>query len=105
MKEKWTRNEAKNLLLILAGNTIYALAVTMFILPDHLITGGTTGLALFFYHQFGLPIQIFVSVFNLMMFLLGAAVLGKKFAVTTVVSTFYYPFILSVFQRFPSFWP
>ena len=102
MKEKWTRNEAKNLLLILAGNTIYALAVTMFILPDHFITGGTTGLVLFFYHQFGLPIQIFVSVFNLMMFLLGAAVLGKKFAVTTVVSTFYYPFILSVFQRFPT---
>lgn len=102
MKEKWTRNEAKNLLFILAGNTIYALAVTMFILPDHLITGGTTGLALFFYHQFGLPIQIFVSVFNLAMFLLGAAVLGKKFAVTTVVSTFYYPFILSVFQGFPA---
>ena len=42
----------KNLLYILAGNTIYALAVTLFILPDGLITGGTTGLALFFYHQF-----------------------------------------------------
>ena len=50
----------KNLLYILAGNTIYALAVTLFILPNGLITGGTTGLALFFYHQFGLPIQVFV---------------------------------------------
>ena len=72
------KEEMKNLLYILAGNTIYALAVTLFILPDGLITGGTTGLALFFYHQFGLPIQVFVSAFNVTMFVLGAIVLGKK---------------------------
>lgn len=36
------KEEMKNLLYILAGNTIYALAVTLFILPDGLITGGTT---------------------------------------------------------------
>ncbi len=95
------KEEMKNLLYILAGNTIYALAVTLFILPDGLITGGTTGLALFFYHQFGLPIQVFVSAFNVTMFVLGAIVLGKKFALTTIVSTFYYPFILSVFQNMP----
>lgn len=93
----------KNLLLVLLGNTIYAMAVTMFILPDGLITGGTTGLALVFYHQFGLPIQVFVSGFNIAMFLLGAAVLGKKFAFTTIVSTFYYPVILSMFQKIPAF--
>ena len=95
------KEEMKNLLYILAGNTIYALAVTLFILPDGLITGGTTGLALFFYHQFGLSIQVFVSAFNVTMFVLGAIVLGKKFALTTIVSTFYYPFILSVFQNMP----
>ncbi|MEG7530633.1 MAG: YitT family protein, partial [Hungatella sp.] len=84
----------KNILWILAGNTIYAMAITMFILPNGLITGGTTGIALFFYQSYGLPIQWFVSVFNVVMFLLGAAVLGRKFAWTTMVSTFYYPFIL-----------
>ena len=86
---------------ILAGNTAYALAVVMFILPGGLITGGTTGLALFFYHQLGIPIQAFVTVFNVTMFLVGAAVLGKTFALTTVISTFYYPLILSVFQKLP----
>ncbi len=91
----------KSILWILLGNTAYALAVTMFILPNGLITGGTTGLALFFYHQMGVPIQGFVTVFNVAMFLLGAVVLGKKFALTTVISTFYYPLILSVFQKIP----
>ena len=95
-------SNVKNILWILAGNTAYAMAVTMFILPNGLITGGTTGLALFFYHQFGLPIQAFVTVFNVAMFLVGAWVLGKRFALTTIISTFYYPFILSVFQRIPA---
>lgn len=90
--------QLKSIFWILVGNTMYALAITVFILPNGLITGGTTGLALFFYHQFGVPIQGFVTVFNVAMFVLGAAVLGKKFALTTVISTFYYPFILSVFQ-------
>ncbi len=96
---------AKNLLhllWILLGNAIYALAVTMFILPSGLITGGTTGLALFFFHQFGLPVTVFVSIFNVAMFLLGLWVLGKKLALTTLVSTFFYPFILGIFQRFPA---
>ena len=33
----------KNLCLILFGNTVYALAIVMFILPNDIITGGTTG--------------------------------------------------------------
>lgn len=90
-----------SLLWVLAGNTIYALAVVMFILPNGLITGGTTGLAMFFYNHVGIPVQVFVSVFNVVMFSLGALILGKKFALTTIVSTFFYPFILSVFQQIP----
>ncbi|QGU95377.1 DUF2179 domain-containing protein [Clostridium bovifaecis] len=89
----------KNIGLILVGNTIYALAVTAFILPSGLITGGTTGLALLFHNQFGIPIAVFVSVFNIAMFLLGALVLGKAFTLTTLISTFYYPFILGIFQK------
>lgn len=85
--------------LILFGNTLYALAVTAFILPNGLITGGTTGLALIFYHQFGIPVSIFVSVFNIAMFILGAIILGKAFALTTLISTFYFPFILGVFEK------
>jgi uncharacterized membrane-anchored protein YitT (DUF2179 family) len=89
----------KNISLIIAGNSIYALAVSAFILPSGLITGGTTGLALLFYHQFGIPVATFVSVFNIAMFILGAFVLGRAFAITTLISTFYYPFILGIFQK------
>lgn len=89
----------KKIPIILLGNTLYALAVALFILPNKLITGGTTGLALVFQHQLGIPVSIFVGVFNIVMFVLGGIVLGKSFALTTVISTFYYPFILSIFEK------
>lgn len=88
--------------MILLGNTVYALAIVMFILPNDMITGGTTGLGIAIHHYFGLPIHTFVLIFNTSMFLLGAAVLGMKFALTTLVSTFYYPVILGVFEQIPA---
>lgn len=92
----------KNVFLVLLGNTIYALGIAMFILPNKMITGGTTGLALTFSHYFQIPISLFVFGFNFIMFILGAIVLGKRFALTTLISTFYYPIILGVFQKVPA---
>lgn len=89
----------RNIIGILIGNTIYALAVLLFIVPNGLITGGSTGLAIAANHAFSLPITTFVSVFNFGMFVVGFLVLGKTFALTTLISTFYYPFILSVFEK------
>ncbi len=92
----------KNIIAVFIGNTIYALGVTMFILPNHMITGGSTGLALTFHHYLNIPISVFVFGFNLIMFLIGAAILGKHFAFTTLISTFYYPVILGVFEKVPA---
>ena len=84
--------------MVLAGNTLYALGVTLFLLPSGLITGGTTGLGLVAEHFFHVPLSTFVAVFNILMFLVGLLVLGKVFALTTAISSFYYPAILAVFQ-------
>lgn len=88
-----------DLITILVGNTIYALAVVLFILPNDLITGGTTGIALTMEHFFHIPVSGFVLIFNLCMFFLGAVVLGRKFAFTTIISTFYYPVVLALFEH------
>ncbi|WP_276833282.1 YitT family protein [Massilicoli timonensis] len=93
-------NQVKNIVGILAGNTLYALAVVLFIVPNELITGGTTGMGLLFEQVLGVPLTLFVSLFNIAMFLLGFWVLGKQFALTTLISSFYYPFILSILQGF-----
>lgn len=97
-RRKWMR-ELMRIGQIVLGNMMYAAAVVLFIVPNGLITGGTTGLALFASHTVGIPISLFVSAFNLTMFCLGAWILGKKFAVTTVISTVIYPVTLGVLER------
>lgn len=88
----------RNVLIVIFGNFIYAVGVVFFILPSGLITGGTTGIGLIMNHFTGLNISIFVGIFNIAMFLLGALILGKEFALTTLVSTIFYPLLLGILQ-------
>ncbi|MFR7591083.1 MAG: YitT family protein [Longibaculum sp.] len=94
-----TQKTIKNIIGVLIGNTLYALSVLLFIVPNGLITGGSTGLAIAANHVFQIPITLFVSIFNMGMFMIGWFILGKTFALTTLISTFYFPFILSVFEN------
>lgn len=93
------RNLGLDLLLVVLGNALYAFGVTAFLLPGGLITGGTTGIALFVRHCFPISISAFVLGFNVVMLLLGLAVLGRKFAATTVLSSLLYPVLLELWER------
>ena len=85
--------------IVILGNILYALAVRLFLMPAGLLTGGTTGIGLALNRAFGIPVSSFVLVFNVMMLLIGWKVMGRKFALTTIVSTFVYPIALGFFER------
>lgn len=89
----------RSTLSVLLGNFLYALTVTLFLVPSGLATGGTTGIALTIQHFFGLSISGFVLFFNVLMLLLGWIVLGRTFALTTLASTFLYPLFLALCER------
>ncbi len=93
------KKAAAQIAIILFGLTCYACGVVFFILPLDMIAAGTTGIALVAEHLWGIPLSGFVAVFNVLMFVIGWFVLGKKFALTTLVATFYYPFILDQIMR------
>lgn len=85
--------------IVILGNCLYAFGVAMFILPGGLITGGTTGIALFVNELTGVPVSAFVLLFNTLMFLVGLFVFGWKFAANTIVSTFSYPIALELITQ------
>lgn len=89
----------KKVLMIFFGNMLYSFAITFFILPSGLITGGTTGIALFVNYFTKLDISLFVLIFNIVMFIVGLLILGKEFALSTVLSSLFYPVLLSLSQR------
>lgn len=93
------KNRIVNLLLVLLGNTLYALSVKLFLLPAQLMSCGTTGIALVVNRMTGVPISVFILVFNIAMLALGWWALGRQFALTTVFSSLYYPVALEVLER------
>ena len=89
----------RDVIVVFLLNSVYALGITLFVTPVSLAIGGTTGLALFVQHYTDLSLSVFILIFNIAMFLWGWAMFGRKFALTTVVSTFAYPVSLGVFER------
>ena len=85
--------------IVTAGNLLYALTIKLVVLPTGLVMGGTTGLGLTANYLTGVPISAFVLAFNMVMLLLGLCVLGRRFAATTLLSSFIYPLALEFWQR------
>ena len=90
------QNRMISLLMVILGNILYTFTVKLFLLPANLISCGTTGLALVVSHQLNIPMTGFILVFNMVMLALGWVILGRKFAMTTVLSSILYPTILEV---------
>ena len=87
------------LLTVIIGNAMYAAVAVLFLLPSGLPTGGTTGIALLVHRLTGISVSMFVLGFNIVMLVVGLVFLGKKFALTTIVSTFTYPICLELFGQ------
>ena len=92
-------NRYLSLLLVILGNLLYTLSVKLFLLPANLISCGTTGLALVASHYLNIPMTGFILVFNMAMLAIGWMILGRKFAMTTILSSILYPTILELLNR------
>ena len=94
MKSKWFP-----VAMVIFGNIIYSLTIKLFLLPANLMSCGTTGIGLVLEHLFGVPLTAFIFIFNLIMLGIGWAVLGRKFAMTTILSSICYPVFLKILNR------
>lgn len=95
-----TTKEALKILMILIGNIIDAAGFVLFVSSTGLITGGTSGLGLFLSRQTHLPTSVFVFIINAAMLVVGFLLLGKHFALSTILSTFCYPIAMSLVEYF-----
>ncbi|HOE69912.1 MAG TPA: YitT family protein [Brevefilum sp.] len=73
--------------LILVGALIQAAALSLFLVPADLVSGGISGLAQLIHHYAEFPIGLMVFLGNIPLFILGWKHLGgPRFAIRTVVS-------------------
>ncbi|MDF2873655.1 MAG: putative 5xTM rane YitT family [Sporomusa sp.] len=81
VKRKWLRDY----LGIVLGTVITALALNIFLIPNKVAAGGTSGLATVLHHIFGLPVGMTMLALDIPMFLISVKVLGARFGVNTLL--------------------
>ena len=95
------RTLIKKLILILLGNFILAFGVNCFMVSTGIIMGGATGIGLAVNKFTGINLSYVVWVLNFILFFLGLFFMGKAFAMSIILSTFFYPLCLNVLERIP----
>jgi uncharacterized membrane-anchored protein YitT (DUF2179 family) len=87
----------RDYLLILAGATMQAVGLRIFLLPAQLASGGVTGTAMLINHFTNWPIGTMILVGNIPLFLLGWRFLGgKRFAMKTAVAVLAYALLVDI---------
>ncbi len=81
-------SEIRNGLYIVAGSVILALGIVLFLAPNKIATGGTPGMAILLSYLIDLPIGSLMLLINLPLLLIGGRMLGKAFAIRSVVAIF-----------------
>lgn len=86
-----------DMLLFVAGSSIYATSVSLFTAPNKIAPGGITGISTMLSYLFGTPIGTMVFLLNLPIFIWAIIDLGYKMVVKTIVATLFCSVAIDVF--------
>ena len=75
------------LLGTIVGSFIMAFAVSFFLLPNELSSGGFSGIATIFYYKLKIPMGVTIASLNIPLFLIGGYKIGKTFLFKSVIGT------------------
>lgn len=92
------------ILMILVGNIIDAFGFVIFVSASGLIMGGTSGVGLFIHRAIGVPTSTIVFLLNVTMLLVGLLAFGKRFALSTILSSFCYPIAMAIAENIVGDW-
>lgn len=92
-------HEVKDYFFISVGVMLYAIGVTLFMLPYGLTTGGVAGIATIVYYTTGVEVQVTYVAINATLLLVAIKTLGFKFIFKTIYAVAWMTFSLWLFQR------
>lgn len=93
----------KDYLLILIGSVLYAISTVLFIFPDGLLLGGTSGISVILESVLPFSPGTILMVINFSLIILAFVVLGKSMATKTLVGSVCTTVFIGVFEPLLSF--
>jgi len=78
-------NKVKRVLLVLLGSSVAAVGLQFFLLPNNLLDGGVTGIAIISAYLSGIPFGALLLLLNIPFVIVGYRKFGKDFAVYSTI--------------------
>lgn len=99
VSRKNSKQIAINVCLTVIGTTLLAFGTAIFVVPFDLVVGGMSGIAIAVNHLVpSLSVDLIITILTWSLFLLGTVILGKSFALQTLISTIIYPPCVTLFS-------
>lgn len=92
------KESMRDILYVVLGNIILAAGVSFFIVPNNILSGGVAGIAVAIAPVINISTTMIINGLTFILFIGGILVLGKNFAIKTLLSTILYPTFVSVFS-------
>lgn len=92
--------QIRMVLTIVTGSILMAISSIFFMAPMHIVSGGSTGVAIALNNLFQIPIDLTIAVMVWGLFILGYFLLGKRFTINTAIATVVYPIAVYILLRF-----
>ena len=89
-----------DILETLLGSFIMAIAVSLFLLPNELSSGGFSGIATIVYYIFKVPMGTTILALNIPLFLLATVKIGRRFLEKSIVGTISLSIFIDILDRF-----
>lgn len=89
------RKYFRRFLVLILGVTILALIYNLFLIPNNLVIGGTSGIAIILQNLFGINPNVFLYIVTFFLLIISYIFLGKKETMNTIVGSLLYPFMVS----------
>ena len=68
-----------SLLTTLVGIMLVAFAVSVFYVPNKIVSGGVSGVSTIIFYTLGIPTSVTYAIINVFLAIIGAFILGRKF--------------------------
>ncbi|MFZ2545254.1 MAG: YitT family protein [Candidatus Saccharimonadales bacterium] len=75
----------KRIIIVLLGSIIAAAGLQFFLLPNHLLDGGVTGVSIISARLSDLPLGFFIILFNIPFIYLGYKKIGREFTIYSII--------------------
>ncbi len=91
----------KSYFIIILGLLITAAAISLFYVPNKIVSGGVSGISTILYHSFKIPTGLSFGFINLFLLICGLKFLGKEFTVKTLLGAGLLSLFVQLFSYIP----